>query len=422
MALVTSDSIHYSAGTKGKGRATPLEQSTERTPLLQGDGPSTRSIRDSGDAFDPESATARRRLYSTLSFVFFTTLFFCLLAFVIIVLVAYSLAARLSDVSPKDLLQKGLVFEGPSRVDVLNATDGGLWVNVDARVGIDAGSILGVNSEGNEGSLMDAWNSIGRLGVRLVGAVSADLSEVYLYSPRQALLTTVSVQPLTLPVTTNPPPDTSWLTPVSIPLFVRPTDNASDIAEFVNDTWRAGAVSVRGLVATATVWGGNTHRKGWRSRLRLTLENLETQVKAQLPSLPGLPTPGDGAPFPPFSELVSVLDFDITSSSKGVMLRAHATAVNPAPPSLQMSVPSLPFTISIPSDEGTPIPIASVHTEPFSLTHPNISITISGRVLPLAPNATEPLSGFVTRYLSLQPNPVYIASPLFPALRVDAEF
>ncbi|KAL4071758.1 hypothetical protein V8B97DRAFT_2084205 [Scleroderma yunnanense] len=422
MALAVEEPIDCSLYTKGKGKASLSEQPTESTPLLQIESDSSQSSGSSDDALDPESAAVRQRLYSTLTIVFFASLSFCLLAFVAIVLVVYSFTSRLSDVSPQDLLDNGLQFQGPSRIDVLNATDGGLWINVDARVGIDAGFILGVNSEGDEGPLKGAWKSIGRLGIRLMRTVSADVSEVYVYSSRQALLATVSADPLELPITTNPPHDASWLTPVSVTLFVRPTNSSSDLTKFVEDVWHDRTVSVHTLVSAITVWGGQVDRKSWRSKFTITMENLETQVTAKLPSLPGLPTSDDGTSMPPFTKLVSLQSFNIASSSKGLTLEALATAVNPVPPTLVVTVPRLPFTIYLPGAQDTLIPIASVFTEPFSLTKPNVTVLMSGHVLPLGPDAAEPLSTFVSHYLSLRHNPISIASPAFPSLILNGEF
>ncbi|KAI6145072.1 hypothetical protein BKA82DRAFT_4169754 [Pisolithus tinctorius] len=413
MALAAGDA-------KGKSKANAPEQTSERTPLLQGEASQSTLLSDI--VIDAENAGARHRLRSTLTLVFFTSLFLCLLIFAVIVLFAYSFASTLSDVSPQDLLEKGIVFEGPKRVDVLNATDGGIWINVNARVGIDAGSILGVNSEDDEGTLKGAWKSMGRLGVRLIKTVSADLSAVYIYSFTQALLGVVSLEPLELPITANPPSNNSWLTPVSIPLFIQPTNNSSDLAQFVNDSWREGVVSVHAVVPNVDIWGGSVNRNSWRSVLKLSEKDLDVQAMLQLPPIPGLPFPGSGEPFPPFSKLVALRDFYIASSPGGLVLQAHASAVNPAPPTLEMTVPSLPFIVSVPGAGDTLVPLASVHTEPFSLTHPTISILISGHVLPLSPEATGPLSIFVSRYLSLQHNPISIASPLFPSLVIDAEF
>ncbi|KAI6126852.1 hypothetical protein F5141DRAFT_1186179 [Pisolithus sp. B1] len=381
MALAAGDA-------KGKSKANQPEQTTERTPLLQGESSHGTPVSDV--TTDPESASSGHRLRSTLALVFLTSLFLCLLTFLVVVLFAYSFASRLSE-------QKGIVFEGPSRVDVLNATDGGVWINVDARVGIDAGSILDVNSEDDEGTLKDIRKSIGRFGV------SAGPSAVYIRSSGQALLrSSFPSSHLELPITVNPPRDNSWLTPLSIPLL--------------------RVVSAHAVVPTVHIWGGGVKRNSWRSMLKLTEKDVDIQAMIPLPPVPGLPSPGSGEPFPPFSKLLLLRDFNIASSPEGLILRAHASAVNPTPPTLEMTVPSLPFIISVPGVGNTLVPIASVHNEPFSLTHPTISILISGHVLPLSPEAADPLSNFVSRYLSLQYNPISIASPLFPSLVVDTEF
>ena len=62
---------------------------------------------------------------------------------------------------------------------------------------------------------------------------------------------------------------------------MQPTNSSSDLAQFVDDVWRNGAVSVRALVSAVTVWGGQLDRKDWRSKLSLTMENVETQVTAK---------------------------------------------------------------------------------------------------------------------------------------------
>ena len=128
---------------------------------------------------------------------------------------------------------------------------------------------------------------------------------------------------------------------------------------------------------------------------------------------------------PSFSDLVSVESFDISSTDKEIQLNARASVVDPAPPGFQMTVPTLPFVVSLPTgnqDTDTYIPIASAETQPFSLTHPNVTLFISGRVLPLPSTAIEAVSTFASRYLSLQRNPISISSPLLPSLVIDTEF
>lgn len=88
-----------------------------------------------------------------------------------------------------------------------------------------------------------------------------------------------------------------------------------------------------------------------------------------------------------------------------------------------MTVPALPFVVSLPTgNQDTYIPIASAETQSFSLTHPNVTLFISGRVLPLPSTAIEAVSSFASRYLSLQRNPISISSPLLPSLVIDTEF
>ncbi|KAJ7059273.1 hypothetical protein C8F01DRAFT_1232313 [Mycena amicta] len=103
-------------------------------------------------------------------------------------------------------------------------------------------------------------------------------------------------------------------------------------------------------------------------------------------------------------------------------LTAVATLPNPAPSSFNLTAPSLPFAIALPSNSTSSIPIASVITAPFTLTHPNISLSLSGAVLPLPTAATSLLSAFLSRYLSGQNNPILISTPLIENLAIDLEF
>ncbi|KAG8216010.1 hypothetical protein J3R82DRAFT_8003 [Butyriboletus roseoflavus] len=405
--------------TKGKGKDEPRE-ATETTPLLEAG-----SSQVSADDDEPDlenNSVARRRLWKRLIFVFFFTLSLCLVVFLALALLAYSYATRLAYLSQDDVLANGLVFQGPDKVDVINATDGGLWVRLDARVGVDAGFVIGVNTVDNEGTLENVWKSFGRLGIRILGTVTANVATVYV-SSEQALLATVSAQPVRLPISSNPPHDPSWLTPVSIPVFVRPTDNSSDLAQFVEDSWRNGTASLQASLPEVAVWGGGPNEKGWRSMFSTNLHNLETRLSLPIPPIPGLPEPGEDSPLPSFSQLVSVESFDISSTDKEIQLNARASFIDPAPPGFEMAVPALPFVVSLPTrNSDTITPIASAQTQPFTLTHPNTTLFISGKVLPLPSTAIEALSLFASRYLSLQRNPISFSSALLPSLVINTEF
>ncbi|KAG6380131.1 hypothetical protein JVT61DRAFT_8218 [Boletus reticuloceps] len=414
MAEVLEDQQRY---TKGKGKSEPRE-ATETTPLL-GAG-STHAGADEEGLDLGNSSVARRRLWKILIFVFSFTLSLCLVVSLALALLAYSYATRLFYISPDDVLANGLTFQGPDRVDVINATDGGLWIRLDARVGVDAGSIIGVNTDKDQGTLSDLWKSVGRLGIRILGSASASVATVNVYSD-QALLASVSTQPMQLPITCNPPHDSSWLTPVSIPVFIRPTENSSDLAQFVEGSWRQGAATLRASAPEVAVLGGDGN--GWRSMFTANFHNVETRLSLPIPPIPGLPEPGEDRPLPSFSQLVSVESFDISSTNNEIQLSARASVIDPAPPGFEMTVPTLPFIVSLPiGNQDTYIPIAAADTEPFLLTHPNVTLFISGRALSLPSTAIEAVSSFVSRYLSLQPNPITISSPLFPTLIINTEF
>ncbi|KAJ7824723.1 hypothetical protein B0H14DRAFT_2822778 [Mycena olivaceomarginata] len=406
---------------KGKRRA--AEDPTERTPLLA----SSSSTLDD----DPPPTVVRRRLLSKLTAVFLGTLVVSVLGCVAAALLAWSYASRASHISADDILDQGLVFEGPDRVDVLNITwSGGLWVNVEARVGFDAGSVIGVNSSPDgDGLLKDLWKSIGRWGVRSLDRVSVNMSTIYLTSESGVVLATIEPTPVVMPLTANPPSDSTWLTHISTPLLIRPTHNASALIHFVREAWRDGSAAVRADVGSVEVRGGALGEDSWRSILHNVLSNVRTALRIQIPPIPGIPRTD---PAPPLSELVTLQSFSVYSSSGSLALAARATLPDPAPVSFNLTCPSLPFTVSLPPPTGgdaPPIPIAAVSTAPFALTHPNITLHISGHVLPLplppsssAPLATDAgadalpaLSAFLTRYLSGLPNPILV-SPAIPNL------
>ena len=275
MAAVLLDNPHDF--TKGKGKAEPRE-ATETTPLLEA-GSSHGSTGDDDELHLHNAAIARRRLWKRLICVFLFTLSVCLVIFVVLAFIAYSYATRLSYVSPDDVLANALVIQGPDKVDVINATDGGLWIRLDARVGVDAGSIIGVNTNNDRGTLSDFWKSLGRLGISVLGTVTATVPTIYASSDK-TLLATISAQPVQLPITSNPPRDSSWLTPVSIPVFVRPTDQVSDLTQFVEDSWRRGAASLRASIPDVAVRGGDG--KGWRSMITANFDDL--RIRLLLPS------------------------------------------------------------------------------------------------------------------------------------------
>ncbi|KAI0685437.1 hypothetical protein C8T65DRAFT_592279 [Cerioporus squamosus] len=409
---------------KGKARA-PDEQPTEQTPLLASGSGSLNSSRET--SVEHPTAT-RRRLYSRLLSVFLITLSLCVLLFVLLAIIAYSWRSRASTTRPEEIIQRSLVVRGPDRVDVLNATsEDGVWLLVHGRMGLDAGSIVGVKTDQDDSVLQDWWKSIGRWGIRRLDRVTVTLSPIQI-SPRahpDVPLATITTPPIEISLTANPPPrDLTWLTPVKIPVRIQPTKDVDAILHFVRESWKNGFVSVQGYVAQAVVRGGGLEESGWRKRLVVSHTEVRPVINMKIPSLPGLPPPGAGHPLPKFSDLVTLQSFQITSSSDTIVLEANASAVNPVPMDLEFVAPSLPFVISLPSPgQAAPsVPVASVRSHPFHLTHPNISLTVSGSVVPLPGNSSSALSAFVSEYISGRDADIQISTPLVPELTINTTF
>lgn len=135
-----------------------------------------------------------------------------------------------------------------------------------------------------------------------------------------------------------------------------------------------------------------------------------------MPVLPGLPKPGDDQPLPSVTDLVHLVHFSLSSShDHHLIIDAEATVVNPVPPVITFTSPPFPFLVSVPPQldtaEESYIPLVSVTAEPFALTHPNITLSLHGTVLPIASSAAPALSSLISDYLSGIDHPISITSP-----------
>lgn len=285
---------------KGKARAR-IDDPDERTPLLAS---------GSGPHYDLEPGTPRRRrLFTKLLSVFLLTFSLCILFLVLVLLIAYSYGSRASGISSDELIQRALVARGPDRLDVLNiTTDGGIWLHVQGRVGLDAGGVIGVATEEDDSVLQYWWKSIGRWGIHQFDRVTVDLTAIDVSSEHDQLAV-ISLPPLELPLTADPPNDDSWLTTVAIPVYFEPTKNISAIARFVRESWRDGTMRVEAHVGRAVVRGGRLNDGSWRTRLRAIRSDVHSTVsmksKSAYHSIPikltlrvsspsaWLPTPGE---------------------------------------------------------------------------------------------------------------------------------
>ncbi|EJF58295.1 hypothetical protein DICSQDRAFT_110426 [Dichomitus squalens LYAD-421 SS1] len=411
---------------KGKGRAhVQDEEASENTPLL---GSASGSLSSSRDIPIQHPNATRRRIYSRLVSVFLISLSFTVLVFVLLAIVAYSWRSRASATRPEEIIKKALIVRGPDRVDVLNATsEDGIWLLVHGRMGLDAGSVVGVKTDKDDSVVQDWFKGIGRWGIRQIDRVTVTMSDMRV-GPRahpNMTLATVSTPSIEVQLTANPPArDLTWLTPVQIPVRIQPTKDIDDLLHFVRESWKSGFLSIQATVGQAVVRGGGLEDHGWRTRFTVAHSNVRPVVNVKIPSLPGLPPAGDGHQLPGFSDLVHLQSFNIASRHGTIELSANATALNPVPLDVEFEAPALPFLIHLPQPESnlSSVAVASVHSHPFQFTHPNISLTISGAVVPLPRDSSSALSAFVSKYISGRDADIEISTPLYPGLTINTTF
>ncbi|KAF9477671.1 hypothetical protein BDN70DRAFT_861510 [Pholiota conissans] len=408
-----NDEVEDHAAHVDKGKRRAVEPS-ELTPLLG----SSSAIID--EAIVP--ADSHRNLRTTLTTVFLVSLSVCIVFFVVIALLAWSYASRASNLKPDDVLNNDLVFAGPDRVDVLNVTKEGVWLNVQGRVGMDAGRAININTDPDDGPFRDLWKAIGRWSVRTLDRVSVNMSTINITPEYDSSIALVSldIAPIELPLSVDPPPDLSWLTPVSVPVYFRLTSNSTEVLQFLKESWHVGKIAVRADVSEAHIRGGSLNTTSWRSNFQTKLLDIRTAIHMKIPPIPGLPHPGKHLPLPSLSSLITLKSFNISSTPTQLNIDATASIFNPAPTSLSLSAPSLSFIVSLPTTP--PTFLASVSSAPFSLTYPNITLSLSGHVLPLTQSAFPFLAEFLSRYLSGEPNEISISSPLLPGYDISAEF
>ena len=391
---------------KGKRR-----DPSETTPLL----PSTSELTV------PDLAQPTRR--KILVRVFLVSLAVCVLAVAAFGWLVSSYAAHARRMSPDDFIRDALVLHAPFNVSISNSTSADqVLLDISFRAGIDAGSVIGLDHS--------LWSSIGRWAIKQLDSIFVDLSSVHI-THHSNLLTSLLFQPFVIPLAANPShSDFSWLRAISTSVRVDLPSNISLIQHFVQDSWKHRVFSVTAALDKVMVSGSS----GWNKAFHTSLTRMITDVNftglyfcwglgccscCLAPSLPGLPSPGGD--LPPLLDLVTLRSFEVNVRANILSLQVVATLVDPAPLDLQLTAPSLPFVVSLPFLSSS-IPIASVESGPFSLTHPNITLDITGHVLPLSTEAIGPLSMFLSNYMSALPNPIVISSPRFHGISIDATF
>ncbi len=282
MSLEDSDLSTSSLIDKGKRRA---DIPTERTPLLQ-DGTYGST---SGDALIYTSPpSSRSRLRSILAKVFLVSFSLCVLIAVLFAILAWSYASRAADISPDRILHEDVALRGPFHVDILNTTDdGGLWLNVSGRLGVDAGAAIGVNhplpGEG-QGVFEELWRAIGRWGIRRLDVVTVELGTVHVSPKYDELLVLLKAKlpPLEVPLAVDPPRRSDkWLTPIVAEVFVRPTKNATALERFLVASWRHGQFDLTVYVGEIAMRGGQRKEGSWKSKFSAELEHVRTSLQVR---------------------------------------------------------------------------------------------------------------------------------------------
>ncbi|KAH9974491.1 hypothetical protein BGW80DRAFT_1559977 [Lactifluus volemus] len=401
---------------KGKARAVNgcNQEPTETTPLLPHQ---SYVIHTDDDNLDTTGQSNRSSLLSTLTTVFLTTLFVSILLILLLISLAYSYAAKASQLSDRDILDTGLLFRGPDALDVLNISEHGeVWLRIDGSVGFDAGAIVGVKPDDRDNFLLDAWKAIGRWGIRNLDVVSITLSSINITSHDDppTHLASIRTFPFQIPLTADPPDDSSWLTPISLPVHVQPSQNLSTWLNFARESWRHGYVVAQASISRAKLQGGPLRGATWRSSLSTDRSNLTVGLRMKIPVLPSLPAPGDSPPLPSISDLVHLTQISVSSGAENLTLDAKATIFNPIPSTITLTAPPLPFIVWVPpppdANDDSLIPVVSVTSAPFTLTHPNITFSLHGNVIPIHRSAIPALSFLLSDYLSGVDHPISITS------------
>jgi len=271
----------HTAIDKGKQRAA-IQESSERTPLLPSS--SSHTIHQSRPHLSPPEQPPHQNLVRKLFIVFSATLVACVIVLLLILLFALSYSSRVSSLTAQEVLDRGLFIEGPDQIDVLNATQGGgVWIRVDFRVGLDMGRVLRIRTDDEDLIWTELWKGIGRWGVRKVGRVSIELSQITVTSRSEpslslAVLTTPRIE---LPISPDPPSSLEWLTPMSVQINIHPTNRTEDLVVFANESWMSGVIQVSTTISSIHVTGGGMHEDTWRGSFNTERSNVSIVMRTK---------------------------------------------------------------------------------------------------------------------------------------------
>ncbi|EUC61551.1 transmembrane protein, putative [Rhizoctonia solani AG-3 Rhs1AP] len=394
---------------------------TEQTPLLSSSNTTdTTPAQDCRPKVQQHTRVPWTYHVGTLAFVILS---FVLCLIVTIIFTVHAYVSPLLRTEPSVLAQRSLVYEGPSRFNVLNYTSDGIWCEVTGAATIDASRTLGLSSNRFTDKLV-GW------AARRVGSVTISTSRVQVFSYDNTYLAALELPTITLPLSTKYPPH---LQPITVQVLLRPAKNVDDIVKFASHSWETGVGELRVHVDKGLIVGGN-RSSGWRKWIHVEKHDIGVILRLEIPPIPGIPPapPNGPRPTPDLASLVYLQSYRVLPPPPTLRLVGTATLPNPLPSILQGAIAlSLPFVVSLPPiDSKNPLPIARVETAPLGLTTPNISLAISGHVLPLPSSSSSiaPVSRFASDFLAARPSPVLITTDflrdlgILGELTVKAEF
>jgi hypothetical protein len=280
-----------------KGKAVDRSEST---PLLSGQPSSSRVDDEQLDAARlrshgrPATVPLWRHHIVTTLLVLFTAVLSCVL---LLALLTWSFVPGRSEEAE---LARGVVWQGPERVDVINVTNEGIWIEMDGFVGVDADWMLGVGkqtaAQGERGGGAAWWESLrgyfGRWMVRQVGEMRVNIPdsvEVFASPPistNHPIITCDVTQSLPVPLTpslrsahppifpphTDYPGVAAWLTPISVVVKVAPIARPEELLEFARQGWMRGKVGLDIRVKQVQVSAARA--SGWRKYVKSTQRDL----------------------------------------------------------------------------------------------------------------------------------------------------
>ncbi|KAF8311608.1 hypothetical protein DL93DRAFT_1402404 [Clavulina sp. PMI_390] len=429
---------------KGKGKAKAIAvdvRETEHTPLITSspilyttplaassyDVPADDAVRPGlRDAEHHQGRRQRSRLAQALSWLALFALvgLFSLLIFVAFVWATLR-AAPASRLLPETVFSNATRW-GTNSIQVVKVADGQVQLTVHADVGVDTEWVLGIDPD-DDSAMAYARRATGRWLVSALGGLRAPASTTFTISAFDGtfLLNCTTGPQLAVPVLPNlaafRKKRAIQMSPVTIPLTLAPSHNASDLVRVAQATWLHAGLRVK--ITTPELTLETARKPWWLPNVRRTMYNLDSNLALNLPHFPqGYPQPGSPLNL---DEIVDVgsyeldiredhghqtIEFAALANLKLPLETSSSDRIIHFPPQL----PVFPLIISLlgVADPSKTFPLAHITASPqfnYSGTFASISVPVRGTMLPISSEMIPSLSQLASDYLAARPNTVVVA-------------